>query len=150
VADGHTLGTPSNTADVVFSYITLQHCHRDDAIGLTREAVRVARPGGRVLLNYRTWVPQDAVLFPAGAAVRALFRLPTVGPKVAQMRLPTRLGWQANRLAPAEVLAAVGDSLDDICIFRSPKRRPFALPNTIDATFDGIDASHWWLTATVR
>ena len=44
----------------------------------------------------------------------------------------------------------VGESLDDICIFRSPKRRPFALPNTIDATFDGIDASHWWLTATVR
>ena len=150
VADGHTLGMPSNSADVVFSYITLQHCHRDDALGLTREAVRIARPGARVLLNYRTWVPQDAVLFPAGAAVRALFRLPTVGPKVAKMRLPTRLGWQANRLAPADVLAAVGESLDDICIFRSPKRRPFALPNTIDATFDGIDASHWWLTATVR
>ena len=150
VADGHTLGMPNDSADVVFSYITLQHCHRDDALGLTREAVRIARPGGRILLNYRTWVPQDALLFPAGVAVRALFRLPTVGPKVAQMRLPTRLGWQANRLAPAEVLAAVGDSLDDICIFRSPKRRPFALPNTIDATFDGIDASHWWLTATVR
>lgn len=150
VADGHTLGMPTDSADVVFSYITLQHCHRDDALGLTREAIRVARPGGRVLLNYRTWVPHDLLLFPAGVAVRALFRLPTVGPKVAQMRLPARLGWQANRLAPSDVLAEVGSSLEHVCIFRSPKRRPFALPNTVDATFEGVDASHWWLTATVR
>ena len=46
VADGHTLDLPDDGADVVFSYITLQHCADDDALGLTREAVRVTKPGG--------------------------------------------------------------------------------------------------------
>jgi ubiquinone/menaquinone biosynthesis C-methylase UbiE len=31
VADGHSIAIPSESVDVVFSYITLQHCAHDDA-----------------------------------------------------------------------------------------------------------------------
>ena len=44
------------------------------------------------------------------------------------MRLPARLGWQANRLSPTEVWQAVGPSLTDAAVYRSPKRRPFGQP----------------------
>lgn len=150
VADGRTLDLPDDSIDLVFSYITLQHCHHDDGIALTKEAVRVARPGGWIALNYRTWVPQDLVLWPAGKLTRATWRLPRVGPKIAQMRLPARLGWQANRLSPKEVLPEVAASLEDIAIFRCPKRRPFGMAGTRDDVFEGIDRSHWWLIAKVR
>ena len=66
VSDGRSLNLPDASADVVFSYITLQHCNREDALALTREALRVVRPGGLIMLNYRTWIPLDSVLFPAG------------------------------------------------------------------------------------
>ena len=59
VADGRTLALPDDSADLVFSYITLQHCHHDDALALAREAVRVTKPGGHIALNFRTWVAQD-------------------------------------------------------------------------------------------
>ncbi len=150
VADGRTLGLPDNSADVVFSYITLQHCHHDDGIALSREAVRVAQPGGCIALNFRTWVAQDVVLWPAGKIVRASWRLPRVGPVIAQRRLPARLGWQANRLTPKEVLATIGSSLEDVRIFRGPTRRGFGLPGTTDRTFEGVHRSHWWVVATVK
>lgn len=150
VADGRTLALPDDSADLVFSYITLQHCHHDDALGLAREAVRVAKPGGYIALNFRTWVAGDAVLWPAGKLVRATWRLPRVGPMIAQRRLPARLGWQANRLRPTEVMAEIGGRITDVRIFRSPKRRSFAIPGTSDGTFEGVHRSHWWLVATVR
>ena len=150
VADGRTLSIPDNSADLVFSYITLQHCHHDDALALTREALRIAKPGGRVVLNYRTWVPTDLVLWPAGVLVRATWRLPRVGPVIARQRLATRLGWQANRLSPREVVPSVGSKLVDVQVWRSPRRRPFGLPATTDATFHGVHPSHWWLVGTVR
>ncbi len=149
VADGRTLALPDSSADLVFSYITLQHCHHDDALALAREAVRVAKPGGKICLNFRTWVPQDAVLWPAGKITRATWRLPTVGPKIAQMRLPARLGWQANRLSPTEVWHAIGPSVSEAAVFRSPKRRPFGVAGTHDDIFEGVNRSHWWLIATV-
>ena len=150
VADGRTLGLPDDSADLVFSYITLQHCHHDDGLALAREAVRVTTPGGHIALNFRTWVAQDIVLWPAGKVVRASWRLPRVGPKIAQRRLPARLGWQANRLTPKEVLAMIGPSLTDIRIFRGPKRRGFGLPGTTDDTFEGVHHSHWWVVAAVK
>lgn len=150
VADGRTLALPDASADLVFSYITLQHCHHDDGLALVREAVRVAKPGGHIALNFRTWVPQDALLWPAGKISRATWRLPRVGPRIAQMRLPARLGWQANRLSPSEVLPTVASKLDAPVIFRSPKRRPFGQAGAGDDTFDGIHRSHWWLVARVK
>lgn len=150
VVDGRTLGLSAQSTDMVFSYITLQHCHRDDALALAREAVRVTRHGGHIALNFRTWVPQDIVLWPAGMLVRASWRLPRVGKLIAQRRLPARLGWQANRLSPRDVLLAVGDSLSDVYVFRGPKRSGFGLPNTNDRTFEGVHRSHWWLVATVK
>ena len=40
VADGKTLALPDASADMVFSYITLQHCESADALALTEEALR--------------------------------------------------------------------------------------------------------------
>jgi ubiquinone/menaquinone biosynthesis C-methylase UbiE len=150
VVDGRTLDLPDAAADLVFSYITLQHCHHDDALALVHEAVRVARPGGRIALNFRTWVAQDVLLWPAGKISRATWRLPRIGPRIAQRRLLARLGWQANRLTPHEVIGTVGSCLTDVQVFRSPKRRPFGLPDTTDRVFEGVDRSHWWVVATVR
>ena len=150
VADGRTIALPDDTADLAFSYITLQHCHRGDALALTAEAVRVTRSGGHVALNYRTWTASDALLWPAGHIVRALWRVPRFGQAIARNRSIARLGWQANRLAPTEVMAAVGDRLADVQIVRSPKRRNFAIAGTADLSFEGVHRSHWWLVASVR
>lgn len=149
VADGHTLGIADDTADLAFSYITLQHCHPEDALGLVREAVRVVRPGGHVALNFRTWTASDVVLWPVGKLIRAMFRLPGVGAALASNRTTARLGWQANRLAPAQVLPAIEGGLTDVRLVRSPKRRPFGLKGTADEVFDGVNPSHWWLLGRV-
>jgi SAM-dependent methyltransferase len=149
VADGKTIDLHDCNADVVFSYITLQHCHRDDAIALTREAVRVARPGGRIALNYRTWVGTDALLWPAGKIVRALWKVPGIGGALARWRFAARVGWQANRLSPLTVLGAVGDRLTDVRLVRSPQRPPFAISGCTDTVFEGVNRSHWWLVADV-
>jgi SAM-dependent methyltransferase len=77
VADGRSLDLPDDSADVAFSYITLQHCVDDDALGLTAEAVRITRPGGKVVLNYRGPSASDVLLIPAGGLVRALYRVPS-------------------------------------------------------------------------
>jgi ubiquinone/menaquinone biosynthesis C-methylase UbiE len=149
VADGRTIALPDAAADLAFSYITFQHCHHDDALALTAEAVRVVKPGGHVVLNYRTWTSSDAVLWPAGKVVRALWRVPRLGPAISKHRSVARLGWQANRLSPTEVMAAVGSQLSDVQIVRSPKRRSFAIPGTADQSFEGVHPSHWWLVASV-
>ncbi|MEP7203645.1 MAG: class I SAM-dependent methyltransferase [Ilumatobacteraceae bacterium] len=150
VADGRTIDLPDDSTDLAFSYITFQHCHREDALALTTEAIRVVRPRGHVVLNYRTWTGNDAVLWPAGKIVRALWRVPRLGPAISKRRPIARLGWQANRLAPTEVLNAVGSQLSDVQIVRSPARRGFAIPDTTDQSFEGVHRSHWWLVATVR
>jgi SAM-dependent methyltransferase len=150
VADGRTIALGDDAADMAFSYITFQHCHRDDALALTAESVRVVRAGGHVVLNYRTWTPSDAVLWPAGKIVRALWRVPKLGPAISKRRSIARLGWQANRLSPTEVMAAVGSRLGDVKIVRSPKRRSFAIPGTSDESFEGVHPSHWWLVGTVN
>ena len=149
VSDGRTISLPDDSADLAFSYITFQHCHHDDALGLTSEAVRVVRGGGSVVLNFRTWTPSDAVLWPAGKLVRALWRVPKLGSAISKRRTVARLGWQANRLSPTEVLASVGPRITDVKIVRSPKRRSFAIPGTSDESFEGVHPSHWWLVAKV-
>jgi len=69
--------------------------------------------------------------------------------RLARRRFATRLGWQANRLSPAEVLPAVQGLLDDVAIFRSPLRPPFAIDGVDDRMFEGINRSHWWLVGRV-
>lgn len=157
IADGRTIPVADQSVDIVFSYITLQHCKSEDAIELTKEAMRVVKPGGRIILNYRTWVPIDVFLVPAGVIMRALWRAPFLRERLTKWRWSTRLGWQANRVSPKHVLAAVaasGVSLDDIVIRHHPSRSLGTL------NFNGSEVrqqkmvnankSHWWLVATRR
>jgi SAM-dependent methyltransferase len=51
VGDGRTLPFPDATFDVVYSYSVLQHFSRPDAKLAIREAARVTRPGGKVLIQ---------------------------------------------------------------------------------------------------
>jgi SAM-dependent methyltransferase len=149
VHDGRHLPVPDAVADLTFSYITLQHCQHDDALALIREAVRVTRPGGAVALNLRTWLARDVLLWPLGKVMRAMWRIPGIGPRLARRRWATRLGWQANRLSPEQVVPQI-QGLRDVCVFRSPQRRAWSLPGVTDRTFDGINPSHWWLVARVE
>jgi SAM-dependent methyltransferase len=149
VVDGATLDLPPNTADVAFSYITLQHCDADDALGLTSEAVRVTRPGGRIVLNYRRKMGMDWLLLPLGSLMRSMFRIPRFGPWLAGRRLPARFGWQANRLAPSEVIGPLGVRLRDVELWHNPKVQ-LSLPGVSSHTFEGINPHHYWVIATVR
>ena len=133
VADGRTLAVPDNVADVVFSYLTLQHCERDDALALVDESLRVVRPGGQIALNFRSWSGGDPVVLPAAAAVRGLFRLPGVGSWLSQRRTPTRLAWQVSRLDPHQVVGPIADRVTDVVIWRNPAR---------DAPVWGVDERH--------
>jgi SAM-dependent methyltransferase len=149
VHDGHTLDLPANSTDVAFSYITLQHCDPDDALELTSEAVRVTRPGGRIVLNYRARSAQDVILLPLGGIVRGLFRIPKFGPWLSQRRLAARLGWQANRLNPDELIGPLAALITDVEIWRNPTSS-ITGGGAVDREFDGINPHHYWLVATVR
>lgn len=148
VVDGHTLDLAADSSDVTFSYITLQHCEADDALRLTSEAVRITRPGGRIVLNYRARGAPDMILIPLGTLVRAMFRVPRFGPWLSQRRWAARLGWQANRLQPDELIGPLSSLLTDIEIWRNPKSK-IAGRGATEHEFDGINRHHYWLIATV-
>ena len=157
VADGSTLQLPDSCVDIVFSYITLQHCEKSDALSLTSEAMRVARTGGTLMLNYRTWVRADAGLLPLGIAMRRLWRIPVVGKRLAVTRWSTRLGWQANRLSPDQVLAYLaanspsGKQITNVVVYHSAKTtRTVKTPDVTLKPMKRVNKSHWWLTATVE
>lgn len=149
VADGKSLDLPPNSVDLAFSYITFQHCEPSDALALTSEAVRVTKPGGRVALNYRSRRRMDALVLPAGALVRQVFRIPGVGPWLARRRLVARIGWQANRLSPDEVIGPLAPLLRDVELWRNPKSKQTAYRASIKE-FDGINKHHYWIIATTR
>ena len=153
VVNGRTLVLGDDTVDATFSYITLQHCQPQDAIELVNEAIRVTRSGGTIVLNFRTWVLSDVVLVPLGVAMRALWKVSIIGPRLARWRWSTRIGWQANRLNPNTVLAKVAPALCEIKVFHSVKRKLKVSTNsqkpikTIPT--NRINPSHWWLVAQV-
>lgn len=153
VANGKTLALNDNIVDLAFSYITLQHCQPNDALELVNQAIRVTRSGGTVVLNFRTWVLSDVLLVPLGIAMRSLWKVSIVGPRLARWRWSTRFGWQANRLKPDTVLAKVAPQLSDIKIFHSKKRTLKVLTtgkNQIKVIpTNRINPSHWWLVAQV-
>jgi ubiquinone/menaquinone biosynthesis C-methylase UbiE len=153
VANGKTLALNNNTVDFAFSYITLQHCQPNDALELVNQAIRVTRSGGTVVLNFRTWVLSDVLLVPLGIAMRSLWKVSIVGPRLARWRWSTRFGWQANRLKPDTVLAKVAPQLSNIKIFHSKKRTLKVLTtgkNQIKVIpTNRINPSHWWLVAQV-
>lgn len=157
ISDGRSVNLPDKSVDAVFSYITLQHCRASDAIALTRESLRVVRPGGRIALNYRTWVPADVALVPAGVLMRVLWNVPGLGSRLSTWRWSTRLGWQANRLDPRRVLAVVEAAMPeftDVQILHHPGR---ALRDAVlggepvpQHDLDVANKSHWWLVARRR
>jgi SAM-dependent methyltransferase len=148
VADGRTLDLRPNTADLAFSYITLQHCDEDDALELAAEAVRVTRPGGKIALNFRAPGASDPIVVPLGAGVRGLFRMPTIGPWLSQRRFFARLSWQANRLHPDQVTGPLAPQLRNIEVWTHPKSKLHAYGASM-RTFEGINAHHYWIIATV-
>lgn len=149
VPDGATLALDNDSADVAFSYITLQHCDEHDALGLVAEAVRVTRSGGRIALNLRSRSRLDLVTLPAGAVVRWMFGLPQVGEWLSGQRVLARLAWQANRVTPDAIMAQVGAQLSEVQIWRHPTGTA-ELHGAEICTFEGINPHHWWLVATVR
>jgi hypothetical protein len=79
-----------------------------------------------------------------------MWRIPKVGGWLARQRWSTRLGWQANRLAPHYVfehLAVAGVRLDDAAVWLKSPRRLRGLDGVPVRTFIGVDRSHWWLIA---
>ena len=152
VADGRSLDMPDDSADVAFSYITLQHCERDDALALVAEAIRVVRPGGQIALNFRSWSGTDPVVLPAGALTRALFRVPGLGPALSRRRFPTRLAWQANRLDPHQVMGHVQDRLTEVVIWRNPVRDApvWGVRNAASEHDVSVNRNHWWLVARIK
>jgi ubiquinone/menaquinone biosynthesis C-methylase UbiE len=154
IPDGSRIAVEDSSLDAVFSYITLQHCKASDALQLTSESFRIIKPGGYVALNYRTWVPADWLLVPAGIVMRQLWRIPVVGPRLSQWRWSTRFGWQANRLDPKRVLGmleASGIEFDDVAILHHPGKPQKAVTYRGTAVaqrdLDVANKSHWWLVA---
>jgi ubiquinone/menaquinone biosynthesis C-methylase UbiE len=148
VPDGRTLDLAPNSADVAFSYITLQHCDEDDALELASEAVRVCRPGGKVALNFRAPGASDTLLVPAGALVRSLYRVPVVGRWLSRRRSLTRLAWQASRLHPDQVTGPLSPQLTAIEVWTNPRSKLRAYGASL-RTFEGVNKHHWWLVASV-
>jgi SAM-dependent methyltransferase len=145
VVDGRSLAVPDASADVVFSYITLQHCSRDVALDLVREAQRVARPGARLALQVRTWSVVDIVVWPAARLARLVWR---VAPRLAERsRFVTRLGWQASRLRPRAVLEVLDPGrVRTRRVVQSTARRRLPVPDGVPVEYVAdLNRAHWFL-----
>lgn len=150
VPDGRTLDLPTGRADIAFSYITLQHCTRADALALVAEALRVTAPGGRIVLNFRSRVPSDVAVLPLGAATRGVLGVPGLGTALSRRPTIARLAWQAHRLGPGDVVPHVRDGLDDVTVYRRHWRPGAAArlgPDVRTAELPDIHPAHWWLVA---
>jgi ubiquinone/menaquinone biosynthesis C-methylase UbiE len=157
VTDGRTLQVGDRSVDVVFSYITLQHCERTDALSLSSEAIRVAKDDATVMLNYRSWIFADVVLIPLGVVVRAAWRMPLIGSRLSQQRWATRFGWQANRLSPNDVLdylyaqPGIEQRIGQVTVHHSARReRTVNRAGVTVQPLNRVNASHWWLVVKLQ
>ena len=72
---------------------------------------------------------------------------------MARVRVLARLGWQANRLRPDDVLASIGldligARLREVTIVHSPRRRvTVSAPGVRKLAVRRVHPSHWWLLA---
>jgi hypothetical protein len=105
-----------------------------------------------VALNFRQRVWADVVLLPVGKIVRALFAVPVLGPWLSKHRVITRLAWQVNRLDPHHILGPIRDQVDDVVIWRNPRRATpiWGAQGAELRYFESINPAHWWLVATRR
>jgi SAM-dependent methyltransferase len=91
--DGQLVGIPDSTADVVFSYITLQHVPTVQAqLRYLDESVRVLRPGGHAAIQVRA----------TGWSARAVDWAGHLGHFLAGRRT-LRAEWRGARLAAADI-----------------------------------------------
>ncbi|MGI9030929.1 MAG: class I SAM-dependent methyltransferase [Ilumatobacteraceae bacterium] len=152
VLDGRSLAIADDAADLAFSYITMQHCDRRDAMTLMNEALRVVGPGGQIAVNFRSWSAFDPVVLPVGVVMRGMLRVPGLGSWLLRHRTPTRLAWQVNRLDPHQVLGPIRDQVTDVVIWRNPARHAplWGLGDATAQYLSTINRNHWWLVATVK
>jgi SAM-dependent methyltransferase len=146
VDDARTLALPDACADIVFSYLTLQHCNPDDALCLVAEAMRVVKPGGRVALQFRARGGIDPLLVPLSKVIRGVWH---VVPRTVQApRLITRAGWQANRLSPGAVVSVVRQQLPEphsMEVIQADRRRVTLSAPVPVMRISDAHPSHWWL-----
>ena len=153
VADGRSLDMPDDSADVAFSYITLQHCERDDALALVAEAIRVVRPGGQIALNFRSWSGTDPVVLPAG---RVDARRCSGCPGSARRCRAggSRRAWRGRPTASIRTRCwgTIQDRLTEVVIWRNPARDAavWGVRNAASEHDVSINRNHWWLVARSR
>jgi hypothetical protein len=69
------------------------------------------------------------------------------------VRALTRLGWQANRLSPDDIVASIGvdligTRLTDVTVIHSPRRRvKVSAEGVRKLGVRRVHPSHWWLLA---
>ena len=151
----HAATCPTTSADLVFSYITLQHCHHDDALG-ARRARRCGSPS-RAGTSPSTSAPgcRSDMRAVAGRQDRRGPRgaCPRVGPvhRPAASAGPPRLAGEpaaprrgaGRRRRPSLDRRPASSARRSVAPF-ARRRRP---PTTCSS---GVHRSHWWLVATVR
>lgn len=146
VEGGRRITTGDAQADLVFSYITLQHCSPEVALELVGEAVRTVKPGGTLALNLRTWSRADVLLWPAGRVAHVVWRF---APHLAERsRLITRLGWQANRLGPGDVYRHFSTLATGSARVYQPtkRRRTFEMPAGVEVhRLADLHPSHYFI-----
>jgi hypothetical protein len=78
-----------------------------------------------------------------------LFKVPGIGGFLSRQRVFARLGWQANRLQPDEIIGPLSPLLRDVEVWRNPKSRTSGYKATT-REFEGINKHHYWIVATAR
>ena len=149
----HAAASPTTRVDVAFSYITLQHCERDDALALVEEALRVVRPGGQIALNFRSWSGLDPFVLPIGVvdarpvpgARHRAVAVAAGGCRPASPGRPT--GSTRTRSSGRSRTASPTSS----CGATRPADAPlWGVKHATSEHFEGINRNHWWLVATSR